>query len=201
MSLQTVLLGTTLTRTIVIYWLIKVPQLRPSYPNTGLREILKLILRENSFQFNWKNNLQTHGTEIDTKMAVAFANVFMADIAKTKITNRSSRKPFEWKRFIDDIFSLWDITKQEIESSIAWANRFHPAIKFTAEISDKEITFLDTTIYKEERFADESMLDVRTHFKLTETFQYTQYTSCHPPGVKRGARGSFSASKNKLFED
>jgi len=63
--------------------------------------------------------LQTHGTEIDTKMAVAFANVFMADIAKTKITNRSSRKPFEWKRFIDDIFSLWDITKQEIESSIA----------------------------------------------------------------------------------
>ena len=78
----------------------------------------KLILQENSFQFNWKNYLQTQCTPIGIKVAVAFANVFMADI-ETKIINRSSRKPFEWKRFIDDIFSLRDITKQEIESFIA----------------------------------------------------------------------------------
>ena len=30
------------------------------------------------------------------------------------------------------------------------------------------------------------MLDVRTHFKPTETFQYTLFSSCHPTGVKRG---------------
>jgi len=24
------------------------------------------------------------------------------------------------------------------------------------------------------------------HFKPTETFQYTLFSSCHPPGVKRG---------------
>ena len=27
---------------------------------------------------------------------------------------------------------------------------------------------------------------MRTHFKPTETFQYTFFTTCHPPGVKRG---------------
>ena len=27
---------------------------------------------------------------------------------------------------------------------------------------------------------------VKTHFKPTETFQYTEFTSCHPPGVKKG---------------
>ena len=27
---------------------------------------------------------------------------------------------------------------------------------------------------------------MRTHFKPTETFQYTFFTSCHPPGVKKG---------------
>ena len=27
---------------------------------------------------------------------------------------------------------------------------------------------------------------MRTHFKPTETFQYTLITSCHPPGVKKG---------------
>ena len=33
---------------------------------------------------------------------------------------------------------------------------------------------------------DRSILDVKTHFKPTETFQYTEFTSCHPPGVKDG---------------
>ena len=30
------------------------------------------------------------------------------------------------------------------------------------------------------------MLDIRTHYKATETFQYTHFSSCHPPGVKGG---------------
>ena len=32
----------------------------------------------------------------------------------------------------------------------------------------------------------ESILELRTHFKPTETFQYTHFTSCHPPGVRKG---------------
>ena len=27
---------------------------------------------------------------------------------------------------------------------------------------------------------------MRTHYKPTETFQYTNFTSCHPPGVRKG---------------
>ena len=46
--------------------------------------------------------------------------------------------------------------------------------------------FLDTTVYKGTRFKDQSILDVKTHFKPTETFQYTHFTSCHPPSVKNG---------------
>ena len=41
-----------------------------------------LILKVNSFQFNGKDYLQTHGTAMVTKMAVAFANIFMASIEK-----------------------------------------------------------------------------------------------------------------------
>ena len=44
-----------------------------------------------------------------------------------------------------------------------------------ADISDKEITFLDTTVYKGERFCNGSAFYVRTHFKPTETFQYTHF--------------------------
>ena len=39
-----------------------------------LREMLGLILIENSFQFNGENHLQTYGTAMGTKMAVSFAN-------------------------------------------------------------------------------------------------------------------------------
>ena len=73
-----------------------------------------------------------------------------------------------------------------IDLFIQQANAFHPTIKFTADISEQEITFLDTRVYKGERFSKESILDIKTHYKPTETFQYTHSTSCHPSGVKRG---------------
>ena len=44
--------------------------------------MLSLILLENSFQFNEKDYVQIHGTAMGTKMAVAFANIFMAKIEK-----------------------------------------------------------------------------------------------------------------------
>ena len=64
---------------------------------------------------------------------------------------------------------------------IEQANKFHPTSKFTVKI-----TLLDTNVYKGQRFYKESLLDVRTHCKPTETFQYTNFHSCHPPGVRKG---------------
>ena len=52
----------------------------PPIPTRFIREMLQLILKENSFQFNGKHYLQTHGTAMGTKMAVAFANIFMSAI-------------------------------------------------------------------------------------------------------------------------
>ena len=147
--------------------------------------LLRLILQENSFEFNGKNYLQTHGTAMGTKMAVSFANIFMAKV-ETDILSQSVTKPLVWKRFIDDIFSLWNINREKITKFIELANKHHPTIKFTAEISDTETTFLDTKVYKGKRLKKEAVLDVRTHFKPTKTFQYTHYSSCHPPGVKKG---------------
>ena len=89
----------------------------------------------------------------------------------------------EWKRYIDDLFSPWNVDKlvKEIEEFIVLANSHHPTIKFTAEIPDKEINFLDTTVFKGERFNKQAILDIRK-----ETFQHTHFFSCHPPGVRKG---------------
>ena len=78
-------------------------------------------------------------------MAVAFANIFMAKIER-EILRLSYEKPLVWKRCIDDVFSLWNISRNEASAFIEQANRLHPTIKFTAEISETEITFLDTYV-------------------------------------------------------
>ena len=58
---------------------------------------------------------------------------------------------------------------EKIGEFLGKANSFHPTIFFTAEISETEITFLDTKVYKGETFNKESILDVQTHTK--ETFE------------------------------
>ena len=58
-----------------------------------------------------------------TKMAVAFANIFMSAV-ETEILNLSKTK-----RYIDDIFSLWRTERKEIDEFIALTNRHHPSIK------------------------------------------------------------------------
>ena len=52
-----------------------------------------------------------------TKMANAFANIFMTGI-ETQIVSQSLAIPKVWKRYIDDIFSLWDTGKHDIERLI-----------------------------------------------------------------------------------
>ena len=80
------------------------------------------------------------------------------------------------------VFSLWDSKRTAVDCFIEQANTFHPTIKFRAEISENKVAFLDTVVFKGERF----ILDIKTHYKTAESIQYTHFTSCHPPGVKRG---------------
>ena len=112
--------------------------------------MLGLILNENSLQLDGENYLQTHGTTMGTKKAASFASIFMAKI-ETTLIQQSETKPKEWRRYIDDIFSLWDSDEKDVDQFIEQANKFHPTIKFTAEISENEITFLDTLAFKGER--------------------------------------------------
>ena len=117
----------------------------------------------------------------------SFANIFMVYI-ETKTLSKTVFRTTVWKCYIHDIFSLWDMSKPDIEAFIEQANLHHPlpTIKFTAETFDTETAFLDTVVYKGTRFKEKSILDAKTHFKQTETFLHTHFTSCHPPSVKKG---------------
>ena len=81
---------------------------------------------------------------------------------------------------------------------IEQANKFHPTIKFTAEISENESTFIDTVVFKGGRFTKESILDI---IQVCKTLHLVP-----SPGVKRGfihveaVRLLRTNSSNKTFE-
>ena len=81
-----------------------------------------------------------------TKLAVSFANIFMAEI-ETKLIQQDDIKPREWKRYMNDVFCLWDSDKKDVNLFIEQANKLHPTIKFTAEISENQITLISSTQY------------------------------------------------------
>ena len=66
------------------------------------------------------------------------------------------------------------------------ANTEHELLKFTFEHSERSIDFLDITLYKGERFTTSGILDTKSFIKKTETYQYLQRTSTHPPSVFKG---------------
>ena len=103
---------------------------------------------------------------------------------ETKTLSKTVFRTTVWKCYIHDIFSLWDMSKPDIKAFIEEANLHHPTIEF--ETFDTETAFLDTVVYKGTRFKEKSILDAKTHFKQTETFLHTHFTSCDPPNVKKG---------------
>ena len=87
-----------------------------------------------------KNFVQTHGIAMGTTMAVAFSVIFMTDLKKRLLAARPL-KPLVWKRFINDIFSLWKIPMEEVSIVVNFANSFHPTIKFIVKCYPNALFF------------------------------------------------------------
>ena len=148
-----------------------------------LREMLRLILKQNFCHFNGKHHLQNHGTAmgIETGVSIPLPTATTTTLSKTVF------KPTVWKcYYIDDIFSLWDISKLDIEAFIELENLRHPTIKFTAETSGTETTCILTRLYTKAMDSRKNLSFMQTHFKHTETFLRAHFSSCRPLSVKKG---------------
>ena len=114
--------------------------------NSYIVKLLELVLTNNHFEFNGNYYHQLSGTAMGTKLAPSYANLFMATF-EDKYVYTYPQQPTLWKRFIDDIFLLWPHGRESLLTFIQYLNGVHATIKFTSDISDKEIAFLDLTIY------------------------------------------------------
>ena len=107
-----------------------------------------------------------------TKMAPAFANLFMGDLEQ-KILAQSPLKPLVWWRYIDDVFMIWPHGEEKLNEFVNLLNSSHETIKFTHEVSPSKINFLDVTV-----LLHNNSISTDLHVKSTDTHQYLLTSSC-----------------------
>ena len=110
-----------------------------------LTELAEVVLKNNIFEFDEKTFKQKRGTGIITKFAPAYAILFMADFEEKRLES-FEKKPIIWWRYIDDIFFIWKNGEESLKIFLEQVNMFHYTIKFTAEYSKEEVSFLEVNI-------------------------------------------------------
>ena len=88
-------------------------------------------------------------------------------------------KPELYGRYIDDCIGATSSTREEINQFITAVNSFHPALKYTCEISDSSLAFPDIKISIEGNGLCSSV-----HYKVTDSHSCLLYSSSHPSHVK-----------------
>ena len=148
--------------------------------NLSLAELLSLVLTLNNFKFNETNYLQIGGTAMGTRLAPSFANIYMNHFEETHVYTYPF-KPTAWFRYIDDIFMIWDYGSSDLDTFIDYLNSCNDNIKFSSEISETELNFLDVTVkVKNQR------LTTDLYTKPTDRNTYLPYNSAHPKHCVKG---------------
>ena len=143
-------------------------------------DLMRMIPTMNNFEFDSNHFIQLHGTAIGTRMAPAYANLFMGDIEE-KLLAQFPLKPYLWWRYIDDIFMVWTHGEDKLEDFINHINSLHSTIKFTHKFSKSHISFLDVTVSLD----NNNKISIDLFVKSTDTHQYLLHTSCHPSHIKK----------------
>ncbi len=117
-----------------------------------------------------------------TKVAPSLANIFMADFEEKYVYSYPDQ-PLLWRRFIDACVMVWCPGREKLDEFINHLNSCHPTIKFTAEISDCGVNFLDTTIHLEK----DGSLWTNLYYSRdpTDSHDYLLFSSAHPYHCKK----------------
>ena len=111
-----------------------------------LLRLAELVLTLNCFSFGGNYYKQTNGVAMGTKMGPSYANLFVGFIEHQFFSQYHGPKPELYGRYIDDCIGATSSTREELTQFITAVNSFHLALKYTWEISDTSLAFLDIKI-------------------------------------------------------
>ncbi len=163
------------------------PPVSADFPKKAmLKEMLRIILAGNTFQFAGRTFKQVKGIAMGTPVAPTWANLFMGKLEIDALASWGGTLPLLWLRFIDDIFTLFPGPQEELDALLTHMNSRMTTIDFTMESSRHKIDFLDITILKGERFHSEGVLDIRPYSKAIDPHTYLHFSSAHPRKNMKG---------------
>ena len=142
-----------------------------SMPFEEINRLLELSLLHNDFLFNDQWFLQTSGTAMGKKYAASFANICMANL-EDEVLCKAKSKPLVMFRFIDDIYFVWNHSRDELTEFINLFNSHDKSIKIDCNINETSVDFLDVTIFKGSEFSNHNILDTKVYFKETDTHEF-----------------------------
>lgn len=119
-----------------------------SHPSCFLIILLAFFLTCNSLVLDGAHYIQHAGTVMRTWTAPTFACSFMGSLEAAMLSGWFGVPPRKWRRYIDDIFFLWNGTEKELSHFVKYLNRFHSFLKFKASynFTTKSVNFLDMII-------------------------------------------------------
>jgi len=148
-----------------------------------LVQFTRLILENNFIKSEFSADIyhQNFGIAMGTPFAVTAANAFMYYHERDIVETFSRYLPL-YKRFIDDIFVIWDGPREILLEFLHAINTKDERIKITYEISESKISFLDLLLFKVDGCAT---LHYSTFQKPLNKYLYIPYESFHPNSNKK----------------
>ena len=147
-------------------------------PITALiTELSRLVLTNNFFEANGVLFHQLWGLAMGTPLAVSAAVIYMARLEQQILDTVGL---VFYKRFIDDIFFIWEGNYIDLLDFISKLNNLAPTIKLTSSISQEKVVFLDMEVCHEN-----GRLTTRPYQKPLNRYLYLPFTSYHPSHSKK----------------
>ena len=182
---------------IVRQWFIEFKDEIPTdIPTNLLITALEIVMKNNIFTFGDTFWQQKTGTAMGTPCACMLASIYFAYHERTLILPKYKQNIIFYKRFIDDVFCLWndDLEQTNLISNNTFANfqsdmNNFGKLKWEFEELTHKTTFLDLNITLVEKphpnrtTHDFYKPNFSTYQKPMNLYLYIPPQSAHPPGV------------------
>ena len=155
---------------------------------TFLTNLAGWVLRNNFVKFGNKFYKQIKGVAMGTPFAVAFASMHIFHIETISFNILMSSPNYVmnsiriFKRYIDDFF-MWIKNHEIAIEFMKILNSQRNSIKIEYQIDNTSVNFLDITIFKGSRFANDNILDSKAFEKPLNNHLFLPPISFHLPSI------------------
>ncbi|CAF3776931.1 unnamed protein product, partial [Rotaria socialis] len=141
-----------------------------------IKKLASIILKDNVFAYGKKIYKQTTGGAMGSSLTLTLANIFMAKWQKNIVEEQTKTGEF-YGRYIDDIFTTWNRSEEELRKFLDDVNTWHPNIKLYYKIGNS-LPFLDVQLTN-----NNGILSTSVYHKPAAEPYVTPFISDHPRHV------------------